>query len=215
MRKPAAGNHKRVLFEPRSPDELRRLVRDFPLAWVISLAENDFCSTLLPIRPCSGSGPLSCLIGHFARSNRHVDVLKHDPRAWLLFLGPNGYISPSWMSDRTQAPTWNYASAGFRVDIEFFDDAPSLEAHLRDLVQAMETGPDRWHVEEMGERYARLAAKIIGFRAWVRDTRARFKLGQDERDETFPEIVKGLERRGEITLAEWMKRANPGRTPED
>jgi cobyrinic acid a,c-diamide synthase len=44
----------------------------------------------------------------------------------------------------------------------------------------------------MGGRYGQLQPHIIAFRARVRATRATFKLGQDETDTTFHEIVAGL-----------------------
>lgn len=204
------------LFEPRSTEDVRKLVLEHPLAWLVSCGGEEFRASLLPVRPgASDGGRLECLMGHFARSNRHVAVLRREPVAWMLFLGPNGYVSPSWMRDRTRAPSWNYASAQFRVEVEFFEDAPTIDAHLRDLVGAMEAGPGAWSAGEMGERYDQLARRVIGFRAWIRETRPRFKLGQDERDDVYGDIVAGLGQVGGRTLAAWMQRANPGRLPED
>jgi len=149
-------------------------------------------------------------LGHFARSNDHVAFLKRIPRAAMLVLGPHGYISPSWMNDRTQAPTWNYASAQFLVEVEFFEDPQQIEAHLHDLVAAMEAGrPRRWSVEEMGRRYQSLSQRVIGFRANVRAIRAKFKLGQDERDDVFRDIIADLEQSSEQDeLLEWMQQFN-------
>src|SRR3989454_12436337 len=90
-------------------------------------------ATLLPMLPVEVDGRLERLMGHFARSNPQVQLLQAQPRALILFLGVHGYISPSWTADRTQAPTWNYASAQFDTDIEFFEDPAAIEAHLRDL----------------------------------------------------------------------------------
>ena len=55
----------------------------------------------------------------------------------------------------------------------------------------------------MGPRYATMEPRIIAFRATVRATHARFKLGQDEQPDTFQEIVGGL---GDIPLARWMSK---------
>lgn len=199
---------KESLFQPSSQAEIRRLVSGWPLAWVTSGAGADFLSTLLPIRPADpGTGPLTRLVGHLPRSNPQTAALANDPRAWLLFLGPNSYVSPSWLRNRRQAPTWNYVSVQFRVDIEFFDDPALLAEHMRDLVGAMEG--DRkasWTVDELGQRYDALAARVIGFRAHVRETRAKFKLGQDEDDDTFTDIVQGLRQCDRAELAGWMER---------
>jgi transcriptional regulator len=56
----------------------------------------------------------------------------------------------------------------------------------------------------MGERVPELLKRIVAFRAEVRETHARFKLGQDENDVTFDEIVEG---HADRTLSDWMKRS--------
>ena len=193
-------------FAPRAPDDVRRLLLDHPLAWLVSARGGDLRATTLPLRPVFGpDGEVEALIGHFARSNPHLETVAADPRALALFLGPHGYVSPSWLSDRTQAPTWNYASAQFLLDITLADDEASLDALMRDLVGAMEAErPRAWRLEEMGERYRRLSRGVIGFRAAVRERRPRFKLGQDERPDVFPEILEGLNRDGRADLSRWM-----------
>ncbi len=199
-------------FAARTPEDVSRLVRDHPLAWLVSATGNAPRGSLLPLRPIFVDGQLVGLAGHFARSNPHVELLKHDKHALVLFLGCNGYISPSWMADRTQAPTWNYASSQFLVDIELYEDAAGIEAHLRDLVGAMEAGrPNAWSVDEMGERYRSLARRVIGFTARIRSAEPRFKLGQDERDDVFADILAGLGRDDAAVLAQWMRSFNPGR----
>jgi transcriptional regulator len=55
----------------------------------------------------------------------------------------------------------------------------------------------------MGARYAQLAQYVIAFRATVREVHAAFKLGQDERPETFAEIVAGVD----PALGAWMTRS--------
>lgn len=207
-------------FAPRSDADLLRLVQQQPLAWVVSgcAAEDNFRSTLLPILvETDVDGRIERLVGHFARSNDQYKLLMQNPRAVMLVLGTNGYISPSWMQDKTQAPTWNYASVQFFVDVEFFDEPEAIEDHLRELVNTMEKQAPRaataaaWKVDDMGARYGSLAQRVIGFRAKVRHVRARFKLGQDERDDVFADIMTGLAQGGRAELHTWMRDFNPGR----
>ena len=167
----------------------------------------------LPLRPRVGDdGRIAALEGHIPRSNPQYAALQRDPRALLLFSGPQGYISPSWVSNRTWAPTWNFAVVQFLVTVAF-DEAPArLDAHLRNLVDAMEHGrPGAWQVSEMGPRYDTLKRMIVPFEAAVIEQRARFKLGQDERDEIFSEITAALEQSGADALVAWMRELNPGR----
>ena len=47
---------------------------------------------------------------------------------------------------------------------------------------------------------------IVGFRARVLQSRPKFKLGQDERDDVFTDMVTGLRATGADELAAWMQR---------
>jgi predicted FMN-binding regulatory protein PaiB len=208
-------------FAPRSDADLLRLMQQQPLAWVVSgsVAEDTFRSSLLPIlAETDAEGRVVRLEGHFARSNDQYKLLMQEPKAVMLVLGTNGYISPSWMQDKAQAPTWNYASAQFFVDVEFFEQPEAIEAHLRELVDTMEkqtprsTDTPAWKVDDMGARYGSLAQRVIGFRAKVRNVRAKFKLGQDERNDVFADIMIALNQAGRSELHSWMSELNPGRT---
>jgi transcriptional regulator len=201
------------IFAPANDEQVLRLVLEHPLAWVVSLDAGEFRATPLPLRPrVGGDGRIEALEGHMARSNVHCAALQHDGRALILFSGPQGYISPSWMSDRTWAPTWNYAVVQFLVTIAFDEEPARLDAHLADLVGAMERGrPRAWQPSEMGARYETLKLRIVPFEAKVVEQRARFKLGQDERDTVFADISAALERSGPEELLAWMRELNPGR----
>lgn len=116
------------------------------------------------------------------------------------------------MSDRTQAPTWNFTSARLVAMMHAVEDPATLEDHLRELVAAMEKNrADAWQVEEMGPRMQRLTAGIVAFKANITDREYRFKLGQNEDDKAFAEIMRGLEREGNEGLMRWMREFNPSR----
>jgi len=188
-------------FGARADADTLRLVTEHPLAWVVS--REGLSATPLPVRPLlNGEGRLTGLISHLSRRNPQLEILRKTPRATLLFMGPQGYISPSWVSKRTWGPTWNYASAAFDCSLEFIEDAEGLRALLDDLAVSLEAGrPNAWSVEEMGPRYEKLSQAILGFRATILDQRSVFKLGQDENDAVFAEILEGL---GDGPLADWM-----------
>lgn len=191
-------------YAARSDADVLKLVTEHPFAWVVSADGQS--ATPLPLRPLTdATGALTGFLGHFARGNPQLDVLRAAPQATMLFMGPHGYISPSWMADRTQAPSWNYASAAFDCDLEFIDSVEELRALMDDLIGAMEAGRAKaWAAADMGERYDRLSRGVVGFRARIREARPVFKLGQDERDTEFAEILAGLRAEGQGGLADWM-----------
>ncbi|WKL57618.1 FMN-binding negative transcriptional regulator [Asticcacaulis sp. ZE23SCel15] len=200
-------------YAPHGDADIVSLIEAHPFAWIVSSGEG-FGATPLPLRPRLGAdGRLVAFAGHFARSNAQVERLKAHPRVLILFMGPHAYVSPSWMADRTQAPTWNYMSAAFECDLSFIEDAEEIEADLNELIAAMEAGrPNGWSMAEMGERAHRLARGIIGFRADIVASNAAFKLGQDERDDVFTDILNGLTQEGEHDLTHHMRVYNPDRS---
>jgi transcriptional regulator len=183
------------VFDPRSPADIARLVRDYPLAMMVSGGASGFGATPLPLlAETDAEGRIVALIGHFARSNPHLEGLRADPCAVAIFQGPQAYVSPRIVSKPGWGPTWNYAVARFQIEVTL---TPDLNDHaLALLIEAMEgNGPDAWRASSMGERYDRLVPHIVAFRADVRSVHATFKLGQDEDDASFAEIVGRIEDR--------------------
>ncbi|WP_083748731.1 alpha/beta hydrolase fold domain-containing protein [Pelomonas sp. KK5] len=196
------------IFRALHPDDLVDLVRQQPLAWIVSGAAGALNATPLPVQlTVDDDGHPAMILGHFARRNAQLEALAADPRATILLIGPSGYISPSWFADRTQAPTWNYASAVFDVEVRVLDTPADARRLLEGLVgQVEDQRPGRWRSTEMGERYDRLADNVVGFEAQVMRVRSKFKLGQDERDDVFADILRGLDILDQPVLAGWMRR---------
>lgn len=211
-------SEQKNIYAAHSDADLLRLVREQPLAWIVSGGGENFRATLLPLlAQTDAEGRLVRFTGHFSRHNDQLQLLKRDPRAVILVLGTNGYISPSWFADKSQAPTWNYVSAQFVVDLRFFDTPEAIEAHLRELVNTMEAqaprGADQipWDVDQMGRRYFVRSPVIVGFEAQVHAVRPKFKLGQDERDDVFSDIMAGLNHGPAADLQAWMRHYNSDR----
>lgn len=181
------------------------LIEAHPLAWVTSHIGQTSIATPLPlVGEYDGDRRLTTFIGHFAMANRHVAALREDPRALILFSGPQAYVSPKHVANRTWAPTWNYSVARFDCRIAF--NTGANDAALRRLTDKMEAiCGDGWTVDEVGNpRYDQMKAHIIAFRAEILGCDANFKLGQDERDDNFATIIAGLD---DPSLVAWMKRA--------
>lgn len=191
------------LFLPRVSSDVSRLVEAYPLCWVVSGGPDERLATPLPLLPeHDGDGRVASLLGHIARSNPQQKALETNPRATILCMGPNGYVSPQLVSNPTWGPTWNYAVCRFETEIRFVPE--ENDSALHHLAAALEgTGADSWTPARMGDRYSQLKEHIVAFRAVVLETHAKFKLGQDENDIVFKDIVDGLADR---TLAEWMSR---------
>ena len=183
---------------PAMVEHIARLVRDYPLAWVIS---RDFHASPLPLlAERNAQGEITALFGHCARGNPLCEDFAQAPSALVLFNGPAGYISPRHVSETDWGPTWNYAALRFRVDVEFRpDETRDSVERLLDHLEGRE--PGRWTTAELGARYESMLERIIAFRAHVRECTPAIKLGQDEHPAVFAEIAANHPDR---TLANWM-----------
>jgi transcriptional regulator len=198
LRPPAGRRGMSAAFERHGDADLRDLIADYPLAWVV--ARGSSTASLLPLLgEYDGEGRLVSLLGHMGRRNALFATLAADPAATILFNGPNAYVSPDHAERRDWGPTWNYAQATVAAEVTFLPEAGD-EALAR-LVDAMERG--RWTHEELGARYAGMAQAIVAFRARVTGVEARFKLGQDEAPEVFEAICRN---HPDAALVRWMRR---------
>lgn len=177
------------------------LIAGHPLAWIIARAAPEAATPMPLVAELGEHGAARSLLGHLPRRHPLVGHFRRDPRGVFLFQGPHGYISPEALADKDWAPTWNFAVATIEADVVF--DEALTDTALRTLVEHMER--DRrapWQIEAMGERYAALSDKVIGFRATITASHARFKLGQDESQPAFEQIVAA---QGDSELGRWMR----------
>lgn len=159
-----------------SPGEIDALIAAHPLAQLVSHGPAGFIVTPVPLLLERDAGGAT-LVGHLARTNRHVAVLEEAPHALAIFTGDHRYVSPGSRTDRTQAPTWTYATVQMHVRVEIDRSAEAGSAAVRRLSAAMEAGRgDPVVARRDGARFDRLLPGIVAFRAHVLGTTARFKL---------------------------------------
>ena len=208
---PESAMHVSPRFVP-SDDSIDRLIDSHPLALVVSSSEAGFVATPLPLMLERGADGRAALLGHFSRANPQVAALERDPDALAIFMGPHGYLSPSWLSDRTQAPTWNFMTVHMQVRVEFDGSADAARLAVERLTAKMENGMrNSWNVAELGARFEALLPGIIAFRAPIRHVVAKFKLGQNERLDVLREAMCAMESEESHALAAAMREANAKR----
>ena len=203
------------VFAARSPQDLHDLLAAAPTGWLLTGTGQQAHSVLLPWVPqWDAAGELLALESHLPRGHRVLQALQHapgEPEGQLLFVAAQAYVSPSWMRDRTQAPTWNSARLHVVARLRVLESPDWVLQHLHTLVGQHEQGrPQAWQLTDMGPRYAHLAQRLVGLRAEPLRVEPVFKLGQDERDDVYADILGPLTDEAPA-LAGWMRRFNPGR----
>ncbi|MBH0113831.1 FMN-binding negative transcriptional regulator [Novosphingobium sp. YJ-S2-02] len=195
-------------FEQFTDADLRDLIAQFPLAWVLPCSCDAGLPSLLPmLLRCDEAGRPVSLLGHLARRNPLVEALRAAPHALFLFTGPQGYVSPGLVSNPAWAPTWNYAQVRIEAKVRFSEGRAdeALAALVGHMDRDDATG---WQPRDVGDRYDAMERAIIAFEADITRIEGRFKLGQDETDQTLGQILEGHR---DPALVQWMRRANDER----
>lgn len=195
-------------FARYGTEDVRRLIADYPLAWVLSPGAPLATATVLPLLGrYDAQGRLVGLVGHMARRRELHALLQANPQAHFLFTGPQGYVSPEHSGRRSWGPTWNYATLQVEGEVRFDEtlSGPAI-AQLVDHCEGGRAAP--WNPGELGARYDAMLGAIIGFEVTVTGLDATFKLAQDEDDEVLAHLASG---HPDPAMREWIRALNSER----
>jgi transcriptional regulator len=198
-------------FDAKDPAIAAELIRDYPLATLISTDDEGFpFVTHLPLH-LEAQGAQFTLWGHCAKPNAHWRYLQARPKALAVFNGPHGYQSPKIYPDLQRVPSWNYLAVHCTVEARLIEDPAGKDALLKKLIGDHEP-PYAQQWKDLGEEYQhKMMAGIVGFELRVTAWQCKIKLNQHR-----PESHQALKaayangNEGERVLAQWMDRLGLG-----
>jgi len=156
-------------------DHMIEVIKTYPLATVISVADNQPLITHLPLIFDEGK-----LIGHIDIYNPQAALLKDDHEVTLLFSGPQCYISPSVYST-TQLPTWNYIKVHLKGHVKAIESKAALKQSLITMTEFLESPEHKYVLEPHNPRLERNLDYIKMFEITITDWEGKFKLSQDKK----------------------------------
>lgn len=167
-------------------------------ATLVSLADDGFWTTMLPLIVDGTKGAHGELRGHVARANKHWRALENDGRAVAIFYGPDTYISPAWYEEKQRTgkvvPTWNYTTAVVHGTVSVTHDHEWLLENVRALTLRHETPrPAPWHVTDAPADYIDVQAKaIVGLEFTIERIEAKQKLSQNRSGADFDGVLAAM-----------------------
>ncbi len=181
---------------------LYALMRETPLANLVTATDEGLMATPLPLFLAPDEGPYGTLYGHLARANPQWKQQSLG-EAMVLFTGPEAYVSPSWYASKEEhgkvVPTWNYIAVHAYGPAEFFDDADRLlEAvtRLTDLHERRRAAP--WAVTDAPVDFIRAQLRgIVGLRLPITRIQGKRKMSQNRSAEDRAGVAAGL------TASDW------------
>src|SRR5882724_10875580 len=182
--------------------EMHALMRARPLVALVSGGAAGLYATHMPT-VLKDDGPFGLLEFHLARANPHWKILAEQDEALVIFLGPEGYITPNWYPSKADhakvVPTWNYAAVHAYGRPEVMQDKDWLRRHVGELTTQQERNEALpWALTDAPESFIEVMLRgIVGFRFAITRLEGKWKMSQNREMNDRQGVVKGLEQRGE------------------
>ena len=207
-------------FREERLDIIAGVIRDHPLATLVSLADDALLATHLPMLWDPEPAPFGTLTGHVARPNPHARATASHVDALAIFTGPQAYVSPSWYPSKREhgkvVPTWNYVVVHAHGPLRTIDDAAWVRAFVTRLTRIHERDQaDPWRIGDAPAPFIeRMLAGIVGVEMPVRRFEGKWKLSQNRTEADVAGTIEGLDARADpaaTAVADAMRALRGGR----
>ncbi len=184
-------------FEQHDPAALHGLMREHPLATLVTLGSDGPTADHIPLEFIATEGAHGLLRGHVARANPLWQQAAGRP-VLAVFCGPQAYITPSWYPSKAAThkvvPTWNYTVVHVHGVLRAVDDAPWLRAlvgGLTDHHEAPRAQP--WAVSDAPDDYVQqMLRAIVGIEIPVTRLVGKWKISQNRSETDRLGVADGL-----------------------
>jgi transcriptional regulator len=192
-------------FEQHDRERLIALMRERPLATLITTTADGPSADLIPLEYVAEEGEHGTLRGHVARANPLWQ--RAGTTALAVFTGPQAYISPGWYASKQEhgkvVPTWNYTMVQARGVLRAVDDAPWLHAlvnRLTDHHEAAQAQP--WHVHDAPDDFVQqMLRAIVGIEISLASLVGKWKVSQNRSAADRDGTAQGLAAANEAMAA--------------
>ncbi len=199
-------------FEQHDREQVIALMRERPLATLITTTPEGPSADLIPLEFIADEGPHGTLRGHVARANPLWQ--RAGTTALAVFTGPEAYISPGWYASKKEhgkvVPTWNYTMVQARGTLRAVEAAPWLHAlvnRLTDHHEAAQATP--WHVSDAPDDYVQqMLRAIVGIEIPLDSLIGKWKVSQNRSAADRAGTAQGLAA-SHAAMAELVRLAKP------
>jgi transcriptional regulator len=174
------------------------LIRLNPLGLLTTAGAGGLAATPLPFLAYPEEGANGTLRAHMARANPHWRDLQGGAECLVVFMGPQGYVTPSWYPTKRETqkvvPTWNYVTVQAWGKPRLVEDAAWLRRQIDDLTHAQEDArPEPWAVGDAPEDYIAAQMKaIVGIEIPIDRIEGKWKLSQNRPQADRAGVIAGL-----------------------
>ena len=186
-------------FEERDPQRLRSFIQRYPLGSLVTATESGLDANHIPFVFAGTGSAVGTLHGHIARANPLWREGARDAPAFVIFQGPNSFISPSWYPSKREnarvVPTWNYAVVHVHGVLRFVDDPAWVRSHVEALTREHEEKRDPpWAVTDAPADFVeKMVAAVVGIEISITELVGKWKVSQNRSAADRVGVIEGLE----------------------
>ena len=172
-------------FEETRVEVLHQLMRERPLATLVTLGAAGLTANHLPFELDSEPLPNGTLRCHVARANPVWRDYSLGTEALVIFHGPQVYISPSWYETKKQSgevvPTYNYAVVHAYGALRIIQERAWLRGLVTRLTERFESASAApWQVSDAPEDYIdKQLGAIVGIEITITRLAGKWKVSQN------------------------------------
>ena len=185
-------------FREERREVLESLIRNHPLATLVTLSPDGLEANHIPMLLDAGRGPLGVLMAHIAKANRSAEAHDQSRDVLAIFQGEDHYITPSWYAAKQEhgkvVPTWNYAVVHAHGRLSVIDDEEWLLSQITALTARHEQPRARpWQVADAPAPFVRAQMKgIVGIEIEITRLEGKWKVSQNRAQADRDGVISGL-----------------------
>lgn len=199
-------------FEEVRPEELYRIIREYPLGALVVNGPHGLDANHLPFEFAPQSGPHGVLRAHVARANSVWQDVQDGDAVLVIFRAAEAYISPNWYPSKhelhRQVPTWNYQAVHVHGRITIRDDEKFVRGVVARLTHAHEhrvSAAEPWRMIDSSKAYIdQMLAAIVGIEIEISQLVGKSKLGQNKEERDRLSAAEALHARGQEAISAAM-----------
>lgn len=208
-------------FEEPRIDVMQALIRDYPLAALVTLSADGPNANHIPLHWVNDGSDYGCLCGHVARANPMWTDTDRNLEVLAIFQAENAYISPSWYASKQQTgkvvPTWNYAAVHAYGTLRVMDDVVWIRNQLESMTAHHEAAfPQPWAVSDAPHDFTdKLIGQIVGIEIGITRLLGKWKVSQNQPAENQNSVNKDLHKSGKLEMAALVAAKTPDANLQD
>ncbi len=178
-------------FKNENLEEVKSFIQENSFGILLTRGKKRMLGAHIPLELETGKDGNELIYGHISKANPQWSTYQNDDEVLCIFNGAQAYVSSSWY-DHENVSTWNYIAVHVYGKIEILDEEELLFS-LNKLVDKYESKMENpFRMKDMSKQTLNQVKGIVGFKIYITDIQAAYKLSQNRNEADYNNIINKL-----------------------